>query len=393
MSQVLYLDTARLGQISPSANRALQSALEFSRAYGASAYFDDLLFDGAKSLLGFDNFAGLKCWGGIDEFKLEIKRRFFGVKTGDVILANRTASLMSLAAKMLFARCRNVLVADLNWNSYSNILETAKPNTNCRVTEVQLRDLILNHKASPEQVIETILNAYCQNECDGLFLPAVCNHGVQLPIVSIVASIKEKSRLRFSAVDVAQAINHADISWADGAVDFVFGGTHKWLRSFEPMAIGYCGRKGSFPFIRNTVTREMEDNPLADPLTRISQSTASHIEETVNLCPLFAAAGALKDMPPASDNGRSTEVRSLVQDAAIISGWKCLTPRPEFQSRILLLKKPKMRNAKAGIIRRLMNRMGVAVTDYPGGLCRISLPRTLGDDQIDQLKFALGKIA
>ena len=321
MSQVLYLDTARLGQISPSAKRALQGALEFSKAYGASAYFDSLLFDGANKLSGFHDFEGLDCWHGIDQFKLQIKRQFFGIESGEVILANRTASLMSLAAKMLFARCRNVLVTDLNWNSYNSILDATKPNQNCRVTEVRLKDLILNQKASIEQVTETISKAYCQNECDGLFLPAVCNHGIRLPIFSIVASIKEKSRLRFSAVDAAQAINHSDVSWADGTVDFVFGGTHKWLRSFEPMAFAYYGQKGSSSFVRNTVIRELQNNPLADPLTRISQSAASHVEETVNLCPLFAAAGALRDVKSELDGGRAAEIRSMVQDAANKTGW------------------------------------------------------------------------
>ena len=294
---------------------------------------------------------------------------------------------------MLFARCRNVLVTDLNWSSYNSILESAKPNPNCQVTEVRIRDLILNQKGSIEQVSETISKAYCQNECDGLFLPAICNHGIRLPIVSIVASIKEKSSLRFSAVDVAQAINHADIAWADGTVDFIFGGTHKWLRSFEPMAVGYFGQKGSASFVRDTVIRELENNPLADPLTRITQSAASHVEETVNLCPLFAAAGALKDMKPKTGVGRSFEIRRMVESTAANAGWKYLTPSRDLQSRILLLRKPNMENASAGIIRKLLMRMGVAATDYSGGLCRISLPDSINEKQLAQLEHALANVA
>ena len=390
MSQVLYLDTARLGQISTSAKRALNAALEFNKAYGANAYFDTFLYGGSSALKDPYEFGDLSSWQGTEGFKRDIKRHFFSSDLGEIVLASRTASLMSLAAKMLFARCRNVLVTDLNWNSFTPILTASIPNANCSVTEVRIKDRILNQKASAEEIIRLLLAAYSKHGCDGLFLPAVSNHGIQLPVEAILKTIRANAKLRFSVVDAAQAINHVDIGWARGTADFIFGGTHKWLRSYEPMAFGYFGMPSSLSFISNSIGREMKSNPLADSLMRISQSPNSRIEETVNLCPLFAASGALKDSAPATTvSSVNHQVRTVVEDAAGRAGWKCLVPSPEFQSQILLLKHPWMQKAKSGYLRKALSRFGVAATDYPGGICRISLPRTIDETQAELLENAL----
>jgi hypothetical protein len=393
VSQVLYLDTARLGQISTSAKRALNAALEFNKAYGASAYFDAFLYGGSSVLKDPCEFGDLSNWRGIDQFKQEIKHHFFGGDDGGVVFANRTASLMSLASKMLFARCRNVLVTDLNWKSFNPILNASVPNENCCVTEVRVKDLILNQGASSEEIIQLILAEYFKHGCDGLFLPAVSNHGIHLPVKEVIDTIKSNAKLRFSVVDAAQAINHVDIGWARGTVDFIFGGTHKWLRSYEPMAFGYFGKPSSLSFISDSIDREMNSNPLADSLMRISQSPNSQIEETVNLCPLFAASGALHDAEPAmTASSVNHQVRGVIEDAAARAGWSCVEPSREFQGRILLLKQPRLKKKKSGDIRKELSRFGVAATDYPGGICRISLPGTIAETQVELLEKALSSI-
>ena len=389
MSQVLYLDTARLGQISTSAKRALNAALEFNKAYGASAYFDTFLHGGSSTLKDPYEFGDLSSWQGTEGFKHDIKRHFFGSDQGEIVFASRTASLMSLAAKMLFARCRNVLVTDLNWNSFTPILTTSIPNANCRITEVRIKDLILNQKAPAEEVIRLVLTKYLEHGCDGLFLPAVSNHGIQLPVEAILKTIRANAKLRFSVVDAAQAINHVDIGWARGTADFIFGGTHKWLRSYEPMAFGYFALPNSRSFISDSIDREIHGNPMADSLMRISESADSHIEETVNLSPLFSAFGALKDAEKATRAPAVDQVRVVVEDAIARAGWKSLFPSQEFLSRILLLKQPRLQKTKSGEIRKALSRFGVAATDYPGGVCRISLPRTINETQAELLENAL----
>ena len=79
----------------------------------------------------------------------------------------------------------------------------------------------------------------------------------------------------------------------------------------------------------------------------------------------------------------------MVEDAAGRAGWKCFVPSPEFQSQILLLKHPWMQKAKSGYLRKALSRFGVAATDYPGGICRISLPRTIDETQAELLENAL----
>ena len=233
------------------------------------------------------------------------------------------------------------------------------------------------------------MNEYLKHGCDGLFLPAVSNHGIQLPVEAILKTIRANAKLRFSVVDAAQAINHVDIGWARGTADFIFCGTHKWLRSYEPMAFGYFALPNSLSFISDSIDREIHGNPMTDSLMRISESADSHIEETVNLSPLFAAFGALKDAEKATRAPAVDQVRTVVEDAIARAGWKSLFPSQEFQSRILLLKQPRLQKTKSGEIRKALSRFGVAATDYPGGVCRISLPRTINETQAELLENSL----
>ena len=389
MFPLLYLDTARLGQVSPSAKRALTGALELNQALGASAYFDTLLHGGTEAIKISGDFDGLNFWRGIDHFSEQLKATIFGSEDGHAVVASRTGCLMSLATKMLFSRCSNVLVSDLNWQPFSDILVEGRLNPSRRITVAHIKNQILDQHKTADEIVDSIATAFVANRCDGIFLPAVCNLGIALPIPKILAAIRERAEMRFSVVDAAQAINHVDLRWAKDAVDFTFGGTHKWLRSYEPMAVGYFAKPGSYTFIRELIERELANNPLADPLLRITQSEAYQKSETINLCPLFAAAGALNDAEAVSTSIESDEVTRVFQKVVEQSGWSEMSVGPEFRSRIMLLKKPELKNADAGSIRQHLQQSGIAVTDYPGGICRISMPESISGQQAEQLRTAL----
>lgn len=393
LSQLLYLDTARLGQVSPSAKRALTGALEFNQALGASAYFDELLFSGVDAIKIAGDFDGLEFWQGIEHFSDGVSRAFFGASDGHTVLASRTGSLMSLAAKMLFARCSNVLVTDLNWQPFNEILFESRINSNCCISTVEIKNQIFDLHETEDEIIQSIASAYIANECDGIFLPAVCNLGVVLPIPKLLNAIRERAEIRCSVVDAAQAINHVDLRWVKDAVDFTFGGTHKWLRSYEPMAVGYFAKPGSRTFIQDLINRELANDSLADPLLRITQTSASQKSETINLCPLFAAAGALQDAEVISNSVDSGDVRTIVRQIADKAGWSEIPVSEDFHSRIMLLKKPELKNAEAGFVRKQLMRKGVAVTNYPGGICRISMPQSISDEQAELLETALREVA
>ena len=63
MPQVLYLDTARLGQMSPRARRASVDFARFASECGGSLYFSDFLSDGYSENL--KEFEQLRGWKGI----------------------------------------------------------------------------------------------------------------------------------------------------------------------------------------------------------------------------------------------------------------------------------------------------------------------------------------
>ena len=392
LSQLLYLDTARLGQASPSAKRAIVSALEFNQAFGASAYFDDLLLSGSRNVDVARDFDGLSYWWGIKPLSVDIKETFFGTTHGELVFASKTSSLMTLAAKMLFARCANVLVTDLNWYPFNEIL-LHSPSMDCRVSTVEIKQQIFDRSMCADEVVEKIASAFVDKKCDGIFLPAVCNWGIALPIAEILKSIHDRAEIRFSLLDAAQAINHLDLMWAADTVDFIFGGTHKWLRSYEPMAIGYFAKPSSRSYIQDTIDRELAGNPIADPLLRITQTSAPQKSETVNLCPLFATAGALADVKNGELYVRTDSVRDTVLNAAASTNWECFSPTAEYSSRILLMRNSQLPNALAGTIRKRFNGLGIAVTDYSSGICRISLPNNITELQADLLRDAFSKAA
>ena len=121
----------------------------------------------------------------------------FGATAGDIAFASRTGVLMAMATRLLSARCTNVLVSDLNWQPFTEMLTNRSAASKTETTTVAIREAIFNHTATAEEVIEKIKTAFVANQCDGIFLPAICNLGVALPIVKIILAIREIAELRF----------------------------------------------------------------------------------------------------------------------------------------------------------------------------------------------------
>ena len=394
MPPLLYLDTARLGQVSPSAKRALISALEFNQALGASAYFDELFFAGANSVKIANDFEGLAFWPGVEAFSSDIKKTLFASDSGETVFASRTSSLMHIAAKLLFSRCSKILVTDLNWQPFNEILSNAPNNSCCEIFTVDIKNSIFDDGATIDEIVELIATKFEVKQCNGIFLPAVCNLGVALPVVKIMDAIRKRAEIRFSVVDAAQAINHVSLRGVGESVDFTFGGTHKWLRSFEPMALGYFAKRGSRTFISETIERELKTNPISDSLMRITKSNAPQKSETVNLAPMFAAAGAIFDVRREAGNaGEENNPRVAVENIATQSGWKPMKIAGDLRSQILLLKNHRLHKASFGEIRQALIKNGVAASDSLGGICRISLPEIMDEKQLDHLRNALANVA
>src|SRR5262249_42673422 len=103
MPTELYLDTARFGLMVPAARRASSDFARLCGAEGGSAHLDEFLRDGAKAWpVGMRaRYPALAAWHGVGPLK-ESLGQLAGTPTGTpVLLANRSAQLMQLAARAL----------------------------------------------------------------------------------------------------------------------------------------------------------------------------------------------------------------------------------------------------------------------------------------------------
>ena len=73
--------------------------------------------------------------------------------------------------------------------------------------------------------------AFIEHGCDGLFLPAVSNLGIRLPIRELVQAIGRRAELRFVVIDGAQALAHVPLELNRDYGDLLLAGCHKWLRA------------------------------------------------------------------------------------------------------------------------------------------------------------------
>ena len=170
-------------------------------------------------------------------------------------------------------------------------------------------------------------------------------------------------------------------------VIFYFGGCHKWLGSNLPLGIGFCANLETRSGIENECCRLVERRKLDDPLLAFLQSIETgrcrRFTETVNLSPLFACRGALKDQatggPIASHFLMRKANANLVRRIAPMTGWTPLVPDEEFRSACVLLRTiaSTVRVRCPGSLRERFHERGIALTCYDGGVIRLAMPSVL----------------
>jgi len=268
MATTLYLDTARLGKMSPRAQAANMAFTSLAGEVGCSVRFDELLYRGfsAWDACLQKRFRGLSDWRGLFGLKASLRALTGALPGLPVLLANRTAELMRLAARLLFRRCKRVLLSDLEWPAYQAILANEGRRTGGEVKQAPLREFLLNDGASPEEIV-ALLSAYYEDDgCDGLFLSSVTYEGIRLPVREIARSLVSAPQAPLVVVDGAQGFCHAPAELELGYCDFYLAGCHKWLRAYEPMGLGFCGRESSQGFVKSVCDEMMESGELDDPL-------------------------------------------------------------------------------------------------------------------------------
>ncbi len=385
MSDLLYLDTARLGRMSPSARLAHHAFADLAAAEGGSARFDRFLAAGLEALPpgARGRYPGLAGWRGLAGLK-EALRGLAGLAPGlPVLVAGRSARLMAFAARLLFHPCRNVLVTDLGWPAYHDILEREALRAGRAVTRLPLRDGLLAGGVDEAEAAEIVRRGYEAGGCDGLFLTAVSHLGVKLPVGRIVAALEGRPP-RFVVVDGAQGFCHAGDGPMAEHCDLYLAGCHKWLGAYHPMGLAFHGRRRSRGVIETLLdhmgrARELED-PLLEFSAAFERGVADAWSETVGLAPLFSCQGAVSDALAAGGAGRGLSGRLANADEAArageANGWRPLRPAAEMRTGILLLEAERgaVRALAPEVLRTRLCESGVAVTAYEGGVVRLSLP-------------------
>ncbi|HEX4614248.1 MAG TPA: aminotransferase class V-fold PLP-dependent enzyme [Urbifossiella sp.] len=243
MSAPLYLDTARLGRMSPAAQRAERALVSLAAEEGNSAYFERLVRHGMRDgpLASETRYAGLGHWAGVGELKQSLRLLAGHRPDLPVLVAHRSAQLMKLAARVLFHACRNVLATDLGWPGYHDILGRAAGGTNRRVTAAEVRAEVLAGRLGEEELVDRVCDTFARGGCDGLFLSAVSNWGVRLPVEPIVRRLEASHRVWFVVVDGAQEFCHTPGRLGAEYCDLYLAGSHKWLGAHHPMGLGFYG--------------------------------------------------------------------------------------------------------------------------------------------------------
>jgi selenocysteine lyase/cysteine desulfurase len=383
----LYLDTARLGQMSRSAQLAHIDFARWAGEEAGSLYFEDFLRHGSAALPPSlrNRYRGMASWQGIVHLKQDLKTLAGARAESRLLVTNRSSQLMRFAARLLFDKCRNVLVTDLSWPAYADILARQARTSGNRLTRIVVRDAILRGQLNSVESIDSIATTFERHRCDGLFLPTVDNLGIRLPIEDLVRAIRRRANLPFVVVDGAQAFCHVPLNLAADFCDFFIAGCHKWLRAYQPMGLGFYGRRGSREDVDATLQRMLASGDLDDPLLALSEDLecgrVSQFGETVNLAPLFTCRGAVDDALAAEQGVESNfEVRLAnaeeFVEVARTAGWNVLQPQPEFRSGIVLLRSPDagVRALPPEALRRRLLQHGIAATTYSHGTVRLSMP-------------------
>jgi hypothetical protein len=365
---------------------AQQAHLDFVRLAGdegGSLFFERFLRHGttAWSAGARDRYPGLACWRGEGALKQSLRLLVGSRSDLPVLLANRSAELMRFAARLLCRSCRNVLVTDLGWPAYHEILFDEYRKALRGVTTVPVRDAILQGRITEDEVVEVIRREFRRRRCDGLFLTAVSNLGLRLPVERIVRAVEAAGRTWFTVVDGAQDFCHVSADLASEFCDLYLAGSHKWLGAYHPMGLGFYGRRRSRSFIETLLAKCLRTGEIDDPLLRFSaqlEAGSPGETETVSLASLFACQGAVADavVAPADGLPRRLANASALGAAAAEAGWRPLLPTSALRTGILLLQAERQgrRESPPEEVRSAFFERGVALTAYEAGIIRLSMP-------------------
>ncbi len=347
-----------MGLLSERARLAQMDYVRLAATEGCSLYFSQLLID------GFDawpeclqqSYPGLHDWQGLVELEDALRQMVCVNADCQIMLANRTAQLVKLAARRICENTRRILVADLMWPSYRRILEFERAAHRVGISTVSIRRGVRNGTLTTDAIVDQFAMDYDHMGCDSLFIPAVSHDGIRLPVDSICRRLTNIRPLRFVVIDGAQAFGHVPDELGFEHCDVFITGCHKWLEGHVPMGVAYLPNKTSADATWSSALSMLRYGELDDPLLAFTREILTgemqSYSETVNLASLFSCRAALEDhrTSPIDVGGRLArrmQNANLVRQLAEDTGWSSL--RESLPTGIVMLqsKCPTVREATA----------------------------------------------
>lgn len=382
----LYLDTARLGLMNSSAQRANTDFAKLLSEEGLSLYATRWLAEGSSTMpTGFvERFPGLAHWLGIGGFEDLIRCLAAVPSSRRVLFASRSTALARLAVTELVTRCERPLTVDLLWPCYQALLAKACSRRGKPLTIVPVRNRILQNQVDSADTVRHVIDVYHRGNCDGVFLPSVTHDGIRFPAAELLQAISSTGGGTVSVVDGAQALGHVTTDDSASIADIYLSSAHKWLGAGFPLGMAIC-RGGILRELNRGDGRSISPPCHDSLLSLIQQLVTGHfraIGDTVHTAPLVTGWAAISD---ALNRNRQQEThqqlmnRQLLVEVAQSAGWLPVEPRSEFRTGILLLRATshRIRRLSSAARSESFQRLGLAATCYPGGCARLSAPRRM----------------
>lgn len=395
MNPQLYLDMARIGQMSTSAVEAISAVVQMAQA-DPKQIFDSVVRQGKLD----DDETKIPHWRGISGLESSI-RRCVSCEERDLILAaSSSANLMKVAARSLFLVSRRVLTTDLAWPRYRQILRDEAIRTKQELIVCKLRRELSEPGLGVDDLVDRVASRFVESQCDGLFLTGVSSDGYKLPVSQIVEAIELKGNLRYVVVDGAQEVGHCESNLVKNPSDIYLFGTHKWLGSYFPLSLAVYGKRRSKDFVETTVQGMLNRSEIEDSLLSFMfrfRRDQVLVNETVNFVPLVAASGALSRKENNSGHAQQLRLhnlsvlRSQLEDSSWnIENWSI---SEQLRTAIVMLKKQELRDCNPKMLEDRFREHGVVLSAFPFGRVRLSMPASLLTvDQREQLSSALDNI-
>lgn len=374
MEDLLYLDTARIGQISPSAALACSAVTKLAN--------DDprQIFDEVVKVFGDAENPSIPCWQGQSEFRRSMLECLNAGDEKRLIFASHSAALVKLVAQSIFLASSSVFCTDLIWPRYKTVLSRQAKRASKQLTVLPIRDFL--KFASKANIVEKVATSFLESQCEAIYLTGVSSDGFKLPIDEIIERIEAEREIRFVAVDGSQEFAQGDHSNSCRVADIYLFSCHKWLGGYHPLSVGLYGNRRTRDYLEVTISRMIKIGAIEDPLLRFQHGRNScNLQETVNLLPLLSASGALNDLLASSKPLEEMETlnisnRNVICDAVSQTNWAIVNDVLDsgLHTRILTFRNPDGQAWPRYQFEASLRSRGIACSTYENGDVRLSLP-------------------